>query len=80
MPRVREIDPESASPEQRELFGVDVALFGEPLPATRVYALQPVVFRRVQEVHAALASATRLPPGLVARARTRVAELHDSPF
>ena len=80
MPRVREINPEDASSEQREFFEVDVALFGTPLSASRVYALQPDVFRRVQELHAALAATTRLPPGLVARARTRVAELHSSPF
>jgi len=80
MPRVREIDPENASPEQRELFELDIALFGEPLSATRVYALRPEVFRAVQDLHAALANHSRLPPSLVARARTRVAELHDSPF
>ncbi len=80
MPRVRQIDPDDASPEQRELFELDIALFGEPLSATRVYALRPEVFRRVQDLHAALADTSQLPPGVVARARTRVAELYDSPF
>jgi alkylhydroperoxidase family enzyme len=80
VPRVSEIDPESASLAQRELFEADRALFGDVLSASRVYALQPEVFRRVQQLHSALAAATTLPPAVVARVRLRVAELHESPF
>ncbi len=80
MARVREIDPGAASPEQCRLFEADVAFFGEPLSATRVYALRPDVFRHVHGLHSALAGGTRLPESLVARARQRVAEVHGSPF
>jgi alkylhydroperoxidase family enzyme len=80
MARVRQVDPDEASPEQRSLFDLDVALFGEPLSATRVYALRPDIFRHVHALHASLADGTRLPEDLVARARRRVAEVHGSPF
>ena len=80
MPRVREIDPATASAAQRKLFEADQALFGEVLRASRVYALQPEVFGQVQALHASLAEASTLPPGLVERARLRVAEIHESPF
>lgn len=80
MPRVREIDPALASPTQRELFEADRDLFGEVLSATRVYALQPEIFHRVQRLHATLARVSTVPPRLVERARLRVAELHQSPF
>jgi hypothetical protein len=80
MARVRQVDPEGATPEQRRLFELDIALFGEPLSATRVYALRPDIFRHVHALHAALADGTRLPEHLVMRARRRVAEVHGSPF
>lgn len=80
LPRVKDVDPASASPTQRELFEVDVALFGEVLSATRVYALQSDVFRRVQDLHATLVETSTLPARLVVQARMRVAEVHESPF
>lgn len=80
MPRVPEVDPDAASPAQRELFANDRALFGEILSASRVYAHQPEVFARVQELHGTLARESSLPEPLVRKARLRVAELHRSPF
>ena len=74
------MDPEGALPEQRNLFDLDIALFGEPLAATRVYALRPDIFRHVHALHAALAEGSRLPEDLVTRARRRVAEVRESPF
>jgi alkylhydroperoxidase family enzyme len=80
MLRVREINPDSASPAQRELFDADRALFGHVLSASRVYALQPEVFRRLQQLHGELAERSTLPARVVEQARLRVAEVHASPF
>jgi hypothetical protein len=79
-PRVREVDPDAATPAQRRLFDADRALFGRVLGASRVYAHQPEAFLRVVELHRTLAEGSALPPGVVAAARRRVAELRESPF
>jgi hypothetical protein len=80
MPRVPEVDPADASQAQRALFESDLEVFGEILSASRVYAHQPEVFARVQELHEALWKASTLPEPIVRKARLRVAEIHRSPF
>jgi alkylhydroperoxidase family enzyme len=80
MPRVSEVSDEGASPEQRALYEGDRALFGEVLNPSRVYAHRPEAFLAVQALHAALARASTLPPGLVGLARMRVAQIYGSPF
>lgn len=80
MPRIREVKTEGASPEQLRLFEGDRALFGEVLAPSRIYANRPEAFLAVQELHAALARTSTLPPELVGLARLRVARLHGSPF
>lgn len=80
MPRVSEIPDDDATPEQRQLFAGDRALFGEVLNASRVYANRADAFLGIHAFHGALAERSVLPPDLVALARLRVAQLHDSPF
>jgi alkylhydroperoxidase family enzyme len=80
VPRVGEIEPARAGGAQRRLFDADRELFGRVLSASRVYALQPEVFLRVQDLHRELAQRGSLPPGVVTAARLRVAELRQSPF
>lgn len=80
MPRVREIPDDGASADQRHLFDRDRAHFGEPLNASRVFAHRADAFVGVRAFHDALAARSVLPRELVALARLRVAQLHESPF
>jgi len=72
MPRIPEIDPDSAAPRVKAVLDAQAEHFGAPLNNHLLYAHNESVFRGARSMWAAL-DAAGLPEGLTALINRRVA-------
>jgi alkylhydroperoxidase family enzyme len=79
VPRIREIEHEAATAEQKRLLDDDVESYGQVLNTTRLYAHVPELLPPLRALHGALAN-SGLPEDLVSLARLRVAQINGCPF
>jgi alkylhydroperoxidase family enzyme len=80
MARVRDIAPEQAPPEVKEIFDAQVETYGFVLNTARVYANCPPILRAVAQMAAAIDQSGRIDAGLKNLVNLRVAQINGCPF
>ena len=80
MPRLSEIERDTADESLHEYYDRDVDRYGAVLNNTKVYAHNPAITRAIKELAAAFEQATTIPVALKALVRVRVATLNHCPF
>ena len=80
MPRISEIDVESAPPEVRAMFDKQMEEFGVHFNPSKVYAHVPSIMFAANDLAAAIFNESYVEPEILAMANVRVAQINGCPF